>query len=184
RRVAGWCPPSRATRTRPGGAGAATLQCRPGSPRTRPAVPHAILRQTLTRNPPLPDGAGLRGDASSGLRYHHNPQQEGTMVLLPAPPRLPLLERAKRDLFDDWFRALWRAPWGTEDAQAADWGPAVELTEENGGYRLTAELPGIRREDIEITLEDNVLTLKGQKQEEKEEKDKHYYLSERRYGEF
>src|SRR5690606_35394551 len=110
--------------------------------------------------------------------------QEGTMVLLPAPPRLPLLERAKRDLFDDWFRALWRAPWGTEDAQAADWGPAVELTEENGGYRLTAELPGIRREDIEITLEDNVLTLKGQKQEEKEEKDKHYYLSERRYGEF
>lgn len=106
------------------------------------------------------------------------------MVLLPAPPRLPLLQRARRDPFDDWFRALWRFPWNTEDALSMDWAPAVELTEENGGYRLTAELPGIRREDVEITLEDNVLTLKGKKEEEKEEKDKHYHLSERRYGEF
>ncbi len=106
------------------------------------------------------------------------------MVLLPAPPRLPLLQRAKREPFEDWFRALWRFPWSTEDTQFMDWGPAVELTEENGAYRLTAELPGIRREDIDITLEDNVLTLKGKKQEEKEEKDKQYHISERRYGEF
>ena len=106
------------------------------------------------------------------------------MALLPAPPRLPLLERARRDLFDDWFRAFWRVPWISEEIQSADWGPAVELTEENGGYRLTAELPGIRSEDIEITLEDNVLTLKGKKQEEMEQKDKHYHISERRYGEF
>ena len=106
------------------------------------------------------------------------------MVLLPAPPRLPLLERAKRDQFDDWFRALWRFPWGAAGTESMEWGPAVELTEENGAYRLTAELPGIRREDVEITLEDNVLTLKGKKEEEKEEKDKQYHLSERRYGEF
>jgi len=106
------------------------------------------------------------------------------MVLLPAPPRLPLLQRGRRDPFDEWFRALWRFPWGAEEVQAADWGPAVELTEENGSYRLTAELPGIRPEDIEITIEDNVLTLKGKKEEETEEKDRHYHISERRYGEF
>jgi len=106
------------------------------------------------------------------------------MVLLPAPPRLPLLQRARRDPFDEWFRALWRFPWGAEEPQTTDWGPAVELTEENGFYQLTAELPGMKPEDVEITIEDNVLTLKGKKEEEKEEKDRHYHISERRYGEF
>lgn len=62
--------------------------------------------------------------------------------------------------------------------------PDVDFSETDGGYKITAELPGLDEKDIELTLADNVLTLKGEKKEEREEKDKGYYLSERSYGTF
>src|SRR5690606_26044447 len=92
----------------------------------RPALPYPVLRQTLTRESTT---ARLCARARPHiLRAQSSPQphQEGTMVLLPAPPRLPLLQRARRDPFDEWFRALWRFPWGAEEPQTTDWGPAVE----------------------------------------------------------
>lgn len=62
--------------------------------------------------------------------------------------------------------------------------PALEMTENDANYRLSAELPGLAREDIEISVADGVLTLSGEKKEEKEENDKGFLLSERRYGAF
>src|SRR5690606_14572818 len=99
---------------------------------TRPAVPYPILRQILTRKSTTARLCAPARPRIIQARYHPKPHQEGIMVLLPAPPRLPLLQRARRDPFDDWFRALWRFPWTTEETQSMDWGPAVELTEENG----------------------------------------------------
>ncbi|TIP07014.1 Hsp20/alpha crystallin family protein, partial [Mesorhizobium sp.] len=68
----------------------------------------------------------------------------------------------------------------------ADWqiAPAMDLVEKGKEYEITAELPGIDEKNVEIKLANRTLTIKGEKTEEKEEKDKDYYLSERRYGSF
>jgi HSP20 family protein len=62
--------------------------------------------------------------------------------------------------------------------------PAVDVFEKNGAYQISAELPGMDEKNIEVKVADDVLTIKGEKEEEKEEKDKNYYMSERRYGSF
>ncbi|WP_047462165.1 Hsp20/alpha crystallin family protein [Rhizobium rhizogenes] len=62
--------------------------------------------------------------------------------------------------------------------------PAVDFVESDKAYELTAELPGIDAKELELTLANGILTVKGEKQESKEEKEKEYYLSERRYGSF
>ncbi|MDL2398321.1 Hsp20/alpha crystallin family protein [Rhizobium mayense] len=62
--------------------------------------------------------------------------------------------------------------------------PAVDFVESGKSYELTAELPGIEAKDLDVALTNGILTIKGEKQESKEEKAKEYYLSERRYGTF
>jgi HSP20 family protein len=62
--------------------------------------------------------------------------------------------------------------------------PAVDLAEKNGAYEISAELPGMDEKDIEVKVSNGTLTIKGEKKEEKEERDKDFYLSERRYGSF
>jgi HSP20 family protein len=62
--------------------------------------------------------------------------------------------------------------------------PAVDLVETEKAFELSAELPGVDAKDLDVTLADGILTIKGEKSEAKEEKDKGYYLSERRYGSF
>ncbi len=62
--------------------------------------------------------------------------------------------------------------------------PAFDLAEKADGYELSAELPGIDEKNVEIKLANHTLTIKGEKTEEKEEKEKDYHLSERRYGSF
>ena len=62
--------------------------------------------------------------------------------------------------------------------------PAVDVAEKDKRYEVTAELPGLTDKDITVKYADGVLTISGEKKEEKEEKQKDYYLSERRYGSF
>jgi HSP20 family protein len=62
--------------------------------------------------------------------------------------------------------------------------PAVDVTEDDKGYKITAELPGLEEKDIDVTVSGDMLTLKGEKHYEKEEKDKNRYMSERAYGSF
>ena len=62
--------------------------------------------------------------------------------------------------------------------------PAVDITEDEAGYKVTAELPGMNEKEVEVVLSDGMLTLKGEKRAEKEQKDKNFYLSERSYGSF
>ena len=62
--------------------------------------------------------------------------------------------------------------------------PVVNLTETEKEYEITAELPGIDEKDVDVTLADGILTVKGEKKEEREEKKKNYYLSERSFGAF
>jgi HSP20 family protein len=62
--------------------------------------------------------------------------------------------------------------------------PAIDIVEKDKALEVTAELPGLDAKNIDLQLSDGVLTIKGEKQEEKEEKTKDRYVSERRYGSF
>ena len=60
----------------------------------------------------------------------------------------------------------------------------VDVAEDDKAYTITAELPGLDEKDIEVNVADDVLSIRGEKKEEREEKAKNYHLSERRYGSF
>lgn len=62
--------------------------------------------------------------------------------------------------------------------------PAVDIAEKDKEYEITAELPGLSDKDVEVKLSSGELTIKGEKKDEKEEREKDYYLSERHYGSF
>jgi HSP20 family protein len=62
--------------------------------------------------------------------------------------------------------------------------PAVDVVERDKAYEITAELPGMDEKKIDIKLSNGMLTIKGEKKEEKEEHEKDYYMSERRFGSF
>lgn len=62
--------------------------------------------------------------------------------------------------------------------------PAVDIAERDTDYQVTAELPGLTADQIEVKVSGDKLTVKGEKKEEKEEERKGYHLSERRYGAF
>jgi len=62
--------------------------------------------------------------------------------------------------------------------------PAIDMSEDAEVYKISAELPGIDSKDIDISVSDDMLVLKGEKRQEKEEKDKNYHFTERSYGSF
>lgn len=62
--------------------------------------------------------------------------------------------------------------------------PKIDVSEDEKHIFIDAEMPGIKKEDIKLTIHDNILTLKGEKRREEEKKEKNYYRSERCYGSF
>jgi HSP20 family protein len=91
-------------------------------------------------------------------------------------------------MFDDFGRGLWPS-WGRSLSGAAPQmssllTPAVDVVESEKSYEITTELPGMDEKNIEVKLADGILTIKGEKQEAKEEKEKNYYRRERSYGAF
>jgi HSP20 family protein len=103
------------------------------------------------------------------------------------------LRRQIDRIFEDFDQDPWRLPfrrsifdvepfWRRELA----WGPSptVDIVEKNDAYEVTAELPGMDEKNIEVKLANGGLMIRGEKQEEKEEKKKDYHLHERRFGSF
>jgi len=97
-------------------------------------------------------------------------------------------------LFDDfawgssWHRPSPRSLFDVEPFWRGDMSramvPAVDIADTEKGYEITAELPGMDEKNVEVKFTNGVLTVKGEKQEEKKENSKDYHLSERRYGSF
>ncbi len=85
-----------------------------------------------------------------------------------------------------WPLALTRPMFQTDFFRDRSWSiaPAVDVTEKDKEFEVTAELPGLDEKDVEVKLANGNLTIKGEKKEEKEERKKDYYVSERRYGSF
>ncbi len=67
---------------------------------------------------------------------------------------------------------------------ASPWSPSINILENENSYVLTAELPGVKKEDIEIALKDNTLNLKGEKKFERKDEKENYVRIESSYGEF
>ena len=65
-----------------------------------------------------------------------------------------------------------------------EWMPSLDISETKDAYVVKAEIPGIDPKEIEVTLDKGLLTVKGQKKQETEQKDEHYYRLERSYGSF
>ena len=64
------------------------------------------------------------------------------------------------------------------------WSPAVDIREREDAYLVEVELPGLTKDDVKITMENNILTIQGEKKHEKEEKRGDYHRTERVYGSF
>ncbi len=90
-----------------------------------------------------------------------------------------LQDRMNR-LFDDAARTGGNG----EPTSTTAWSPAVDIVETDAAIQVRAEVPGISRDDIDLSLENNVLTLKGERKFEKESKDENYHRIERSYGSF
>ena len=65
-----------------------------------------------------------------------------------------------------------------------DWAPATDVSENEKEYMIQIETPGIKKDDIHVSVEDEILTIKGEREEKKEEKNVKYYRTERSYGKF
>ena len=83
-------------------------------------------------------------------------------------------------LFGRFFGDAW---WG-ESAAYGGWAPDVDVTERDREIMVRAEVPGLEAQDIQISVTGNVLTISGEKKEEKEERKEDYQVSEIRYGAF
>jgi HSP20 family protein len=122
------------------------------------------------------------------------PVKNEKTALTPVPAWRPFetLRREIDRLFEDFDGGLWRSPFRRSLFEAAPlfsresaWAaPAVDISDTEKAYEITAELPGIDEKNIEVNVANGVLTIKGEKQEDKEEKKKDYYLRERTYGSF
>lgn len=90
------------------------------------------------------------------------------------------MARFEQDM-ESLFGRLPQWPWiGRE----TDWAPAVDMVDEADALVVRADLPGFDEKDLDVTVKDSTLTLRGERKEEKEEKKQGYYYSERSYGSF
>ncbi|HWW46953.1 MAG TPA: Hsp20/alpha crystallin family protein [Xanthobacteraceae bacterium] len=127
------------------------------------------MAETSSKLPVRTEGASVPWHPFSSLRHEIDRLFEDfNRDFLGAPFRRPMFE-----MEPFWQRQL-----------AVTALPAADITENDKAYEITAELPGMDEKDIEVKLVDGGLTIKGEKQEEKEEKKKDYYLHERRFGTF
>lgn len=95
------------------------------------------------------------------------------------------LRSEMNQLFEDFFRRPFDlSPFREESALGGDFIPHMDVSETEKEINISAELPGMNVEDIDISMTGNSLTIKGEKKSEKEEKGERYYRSERSYGSF
>src|ERR1035437_6696284 len=152
--------------------------------------------------------------AVGGISFLLKPTSRGVFVMAEAATKLPIktettpatqpakaadwqpfdvLRNQVDRLFHDFQTGFLQAPsyrslLDVEPFWRRDFGfnvtPAIDIVEKDKAFEVTAELPGLDAKNINIQLADGMLTIKGEKQEEKEEKTKDRYVSERRYGSF
>ena len=99
----------------------------------------------------------------------------------PIPRALDRLRREMNHAFDDFFRGDLL---DNEFSFAQGWSPAVDISETKDSYVIHAELPGMKKDEVKITMNDNVITIRGEKKNEAEKKEANYHRIERAHGMF
>ena len=95
--------------------------------------------------------------------------------------------RELEEMSDHLNRVLTHGARGRNENEAmtvADWIPLVDISESSAEYVIKAEIPGVKKDDVKVTLEHGVLTVQGIRRQETEEKGKKYHRVERSYGSF
>jgi len=90
------------------------------------------------------------------------------------------IQREMNRMFNNFFRGDAR----DEDSALSSWTPAVDISEHDSEFVVKVEVPGVNKDDVKITLESNILTIRGEKKHEKETKEENYHRVERSYGSF
>ena len=81
-------------------------------------------------------------------------------------------------------QSLARSESGQNMLAVADWAPSVDISETDSAYLIKGEIPGVKKEDVKVTIQDGMLTIQGERKQEKEEKGKKFHRIERSYGSF
>ena len=112
-----------------------------------------------------------------------NPTQEMSLWNreFPSFRGLQSLQNDMNRIFEDFFRGDNLV---NDSFFSHDWNPAVDIVENKDNYILKAELPGMNKDDVKITLENNLLTIRGEKKNEYDKKEGNYHRVERSYGSF
>jgi HSP20 family protein len=87
-------------------------------------------------------------------------------------------------MFDEVFGGLSRRGGRQQGDDPTRWAPVLDVLQEEGDIVVRAELPGVKQEDVDITLHDGVLTISGERKAEQQREGSGYYVRERRYGSF
>lgn len=90
------------------------------------------------------------------------------------------IQREINRMFNSFFRSEEE---GDSLANAA-WNPAVDIAEQDEEYVVKVELPGVSKDEVKIVVQENMLTIRGEKKQEKESKGSNYHRAERSYGAF
>jgi HSP20 family protein len=94
------------------------------------------------------------------------------------------LEEMENRLSTVFGRAPLAKNGGKEAMTVAEWAPLVDITEDEKEYAIKAELPEVKKEDVKVSVQDDVISISGERKSEKEEKGKKFHRVERSYGSF
>ena len=116
------------------------------------------------------------------------PRTESAVARREESTPLPELHRRMNDLFEDFFADFERTALGPVLGRGWAHGladlPRMNVEETDREIVVTADLPGLEEKDVQVTVDDDVLTVRGERKEEREEKRKDYHLMERSFGSF
>lgn len=93
--------------------------------------------------------------------------------------------REIEDIFDRYTRSLgWPVSNGMQLATTGEWAPRVDISETDKEFLIKADIPDVKKEDVKVNVDNGVITIQGERKQEKEEKGKKFHRIERQYGSF
>lgn len=94
-----------------------------------------------------------------------------------------VLQRDMNRAFDDFWNRF-DGPFGQSNGMVGGFGPSTDIVETDKEIEISVELPGVEEKDVDVSLSDDMLIIRGEKKAEKQEKRKDYYFAERSFGSF
>jgi HSP20 family protein len=94
------------------------------------------------------------------------------------------LQQDMNRLFDDFFRSFSMMPWRGFEEPALAFSPQLDLVEDEDNIQVSTELPGMDENDIDVSISNGTLTIRGEKQQEWEDRGANYFRRERTFGSF